>query len=217
VIKYLFIIPFLCTATLVRAQTDTVAAKINKIPHKHLDVLARFPQGDFKNYISANIQANHTFENSIYGQIILLMTVGADGIVSHVSVLKSLSPKIDPEVIRVINSSPKWQPAMVNGQKTSMDMVLNIDIAIQGYKKITGGKPVFHDISKPIYAAVKPAEGSAVIAKKPAPVTAKKVEPPIVKKPIPVIAKKLKPPVVKKPVPVIAKKVEPPVVKNQCR
>jgi len=212
-------------------QSDTVRSKISKIPYKHVDLLAKFPQGDFKTYISNNLKTNHTFENSIQGQIILLMTIGPDGGISQVTILKSLSPKIDPEVVKVINASPKWDPAVLNGQKVSMDMVLNIDLAITGTKKPTEPNKAMQaaiaNIPKPIYAAVKqpsvqkvtvlpPAyKAPAAAVKKPEPVIAKKATPPpVIKKPAPVVAKKAEPPVVKKAPPVVAKKIVPPVVKK---
>ncbi|WP_348051095.1 TonB family protein [Mucilaginibacter sp.] len=210
-------------------QSDTVTSKINKIPYKHVDVLARFPQGDFKTYISNNLKTNHTFENSIKGQIILLMSIGPDGDIVQVKILKSLSPKIDPEVVKVINASPKWESASLNGQKVSMDMVLNIDIAITGTKKAVEQTKVIKtavaNISKPIYAMAKPSvikpattpsvkKAPVVAVKKPEIPPVKKPLPPVRKKPAPIIAKKVIPPVVKKPAPVIVKKVEPPVIKK---
>lgn len=231
--KYLLILPFLCSTVLLRAQTDTVSNKISKIPYKHVDAIAKFPQGDFKTYITHSLQINHTVEYSIKGQIILLMGIDADGGVSHVSVLKSLSPQIDPEVVQVIKASPKWKPAMLNNQSISMDMVLNIDLAVNGINpppaKPKVVKPVIIPpvIAKAVTAPVKkplPVTAKAatpIVAKKPTPVVAKKVVPPVVKKPAPAVAKKVAPLVVKKPIPIVkkpepiaAKKVVPPVVKK---
>ena len=162
------------------------------------------------------------------------MGIGADGGVSHVSVLKSLSPQIDPEVVQVIKSSPKWKPAMLNNQSISMDMVLNIDLAVNGInpppakpkivKPVVITPPV---IAKAIALTVKktlPTAAKAptsILVKKPTPI-AKKIElpvvkksvPPIIKKPAPVITKKVEPPVVKKPAPVVIKKQEPIVAKK---
>ena len=53
--KYPLLLFLLCLSTVLKAQTDTVTAKINKIPVIHVDVLAKFPGGDFTKYIAANI------------------------------------------------------------------------------------------------------------------------------------------------------------------
>lgn len=234
----LLFLPIFYISAAFRAQTDTVAAKINKIPFKHVDALAKFTQGDFKTYISQNLQYNRRIENNIKGQIVLLVGIGADGNISHVSVLKSLSPVIDQEVVRVINSSPKWQPAVLNNQKVSMDMVFNIDIGINGSKpqpQIVAKTPVSTSVlttnkvvpvtpvkktalietenaalpvKKPNFAVIKPVD------KKVIPAVIKTVTPPAVKKPDPPIVKKVIPPIVKKAEPVMAKKVITPAVKK---
>lgn len=220
--KYLLLLPLLCITSVLKAQSDTVSQKISKIPYKHVDVIAKFPQGDFKNYITTNLQINHKVEYSFTGKIILLMGIGADGGIAHVDVLKSLSPQIDPEVVQVIRSSPKWQPARLNNQNISMDMVLDIDIAVKGANKpkakpVVAYKAIVAPVKTRSIVISKPA--APVLIKKPAVAAINKTAPPIVKKPLPVIAKKVlppaapkkgEPPVVKKPIPVIAKKVAPP-------
>jgi protein TonB len=234
--KYLLLLPLLYIPVILRAQTDTVTGKIDKIPYKHVDAVAKFPQGDFKNYISKSLQYNHKVENSIKGQVVLLVGIGTDGSISHVTVLKSLSPAIDPEVIKVINSSPKWKPAMLNGQKVSMDMVFNIDIGINGakapnavdreIKKMPVSKPpvtlakvephIVKSTISPIIKKTTPQiakKMSPPVVKKGVPPLAKKTTPPV-KKIIPVVAKKVISPIIKKPAPAIAKKVIPPVIKK---
>ncbi|RKR83605.1 TonB family protein [Mucilaginibacter gracilis] len=226
-IKYLLLLPLFCNTLLLQAQTDTVTSKINKIPHKRVDAIAKFLQGDFKNYITTKLQTNHTVAYSIKGQIILVMTINADGSVSHVSVLKSLSPQIDPEVVQVIKTSPKWQPATLNAQNVSMDMVLNIDLAVNGVTPATvKPKPVLvtnvnlPPINKPAPLTVKKATPPAIAKAKPplpqkAPLIAlKKPTVPPVKKPVPAPVKKVTTPVVKKATPPVVKKTEPPAAKK---
>ncbi len=236
--KYLLLLPLLCMQTVLKAQVDTVNEKINKIPFEHVDVLAKFPQGDFKQYISTSLQTNHKTENSIKGQIILLMVIGDDGKISQTTVLKSLSPQIDPEVVRVINNSPKWQPAKLNGKNVSMDMVLDIDIAINGTPKPVAKPkaPVATTIAPPALTAKtqaapqpqlipkitkvtlppfkKPASVAVAVIKKPEPVITKKVIPPASKKPEPPVVKKPEPVIARKVTPAPIKKPEPPVVKK---
>ena len=44
------------------------------------------------------------------GRVRLQFTVGADGIVSNVKVLRGVDPALDKEAVRVVSSSPKWTP-----------------------------------------------------------------------------------------------------------
>lgn len=49
-------------------------------------------------------------ENGIQGRVMLQFTVGADGQVSQVKVLRGVDPTLDKEAVRVVSSSPKWTP-----------------------------------------------------------------------------------------------------------
>ena len=49
-------------------------------------------------------------ENGIQGKVTLQFTVGTDGKVSGVKVLRGVDPSLDKEAVRVVSSSPKWTP-----------------------------------------------------------------------------------------------------------
>ena len=49
-------------------------------------------------------------ELGIQGRVTLQFTIGADGRVSAVNVLKGADPLLDEEAVRVVSSSPKWTP-----------------------------------------------------------------------------------------------------------
>ena len=49
-------------------------------------------------------------ENGIQGRVTLQFTVGTDGKVSGVKVLRGVDPSLDKEAGRVVSSSPKWTP-----------------------------------------------------------------------------------------------------------
>ena len=49
-------------------------------------------------------------ENGIQGRVTLQFTVGTDGKVSGVKVLRGVDPSLDKEAVRVVSSSPKWTP-----------------------------------------------------------------------------------------------------------
>lgn len=55
-------------------------------------------------------------ENGIEGKVVLSFTVNAKGIVKNVTVLKSASPLLDEEAVRVVSSSPKWTPGRIDGK-----------------------------------------------------------------------------------------------------
>ena len=49
-------------------------------------------------------------ENGLQGRVMLQFTVGNDGKVSNVKVLRGVDESLDKEAVRVVSSSPKWKP-----------------------------------------------------------------------------------------------------------
>lgn len=49
-------------------------------------------------------------ENGVQGRVTLEFTVGKDGKVSKVKVLRGVDPSLDQEAVRVVSMSPKWTP-----------------------------------------------------------------------------------------------------------
>lgn len=49
-------------------------------------------------------------ENGVQGRVMLSFKVNADGTVSNVKVLRGVDASLDKEAVRVVSSSPKWEP-----------------------------------------------------------------------------------------------------------
>ncbi len=49
-------------------------------------------------------------ENGVQGRVTLEFTVGKDGTVGKVRVLRGVDPSLDKEAVRVVSMSPKWTP-----------------------------------------------------------------------------------------------------------
>lgn len=58
-------------------------------------------------------------ENNIQGKVILSFTVNKLGKLEHIEVRQTVSPEIDAESVRVLNSSPEWTPGMEFGRKVN--------------------------------------------------------------------------------------------------
>ena len=50
------------------------------------------------------------------GRVVLQFTVGSDGQVSNVKVLRGVSEALDAEAVRVISNSPRWEPGKMDGK-----------------------------------------------------------------------------------------------------
>ena len=51
-------------------------------------------------------------ENGVQGRVTLQFTIETDGSVKNVKVLRGVDSSLDKEAVRVVSSSPKWQPGM---------------------------------------------------------------------------------------------------------
>ena len=65
----------------------------------------------FRAWINDNLKYPEVAtENGIQGRITMQFTVGTDGRVVNVKVLRGVDPALDKEAVRVIEASPKWTP-----------------------------------------------------------------------------------------------------------
>ena len=49
-------------------------------------------------------------ENGVQGRVVLEFTVLKDGSLGNVKVLRSVDPSLDKEALRVVSTSPRWEP-----------------------------------------------------------------------------------------------------------
>jgi len=83
--------------------------------------------GKFKNYVSENIRYPASgIEEKIRGTVRLKFTVGMDGQLSDIEILKSLGDDFDTEAIRLLNEGPAWEPAQENGIPVIRDVNIKI-------------------------------------------------------------------------------------------
>lgn len=59
-------------------------------------------------------------DNNIQGKVLVKFVVGRDGSVSRAEVVRGVDPALDREALRVVNSMPKWNPGMNNGQPANV-------------------------------------------------------------------------------------------------
>jgi len=84
------------------------------IPFALVEQKPLFQGGDanaFSKWVNQNLAyPDIAKENGIQGRVTLQFTVGTDGKVSGVKVLRGVDPSLDKEAVRVVSSSPKWTP-----------------------------------------------------------------------------------------------------------
>lgn len=91
---------------------------IDAIPYALVDQKPRFQGGNagtFSQWVNQHLRYPYdAHKNGIQGRVTLQFSVGTDGTVSEVKVLRGADPSLDKEAVRVVSSSPKWTPGKHN-------------------------------------------------------------------------------------------------------
>ncbi|MCQ2164320.1 MAG: energy transducer TonB [Bacteroidales bacterium] len=84
------------------------------IPFQLVEKKPTFQGGDantFSKWVNSKlVYPEIAKENGVQGRVTLQFTVNADGTVSNVKVLRGVDSSLDKEAVRVVSSSPKWEP-----------------------------------------------------------------------------------------------------------
>ena len=93
-------------------QEETVAEE--EIPFVLVEVKPTFQGGDanaFSRWVNQHLSyPDIAKDNGVQGRVLLQFTVGTDGSVSAVKVLRGIDSSLDQEAVRVVSASPKWTP-----------------------------------------------------------------------------------------------------------
>lgn len=84
------------------------------IPFALVEEKPKFQGGDantFSKWVNSKlVYPEIAKENGVQGRVTLQFTVGKDGKVSNVQVLRGVDPSLDKEAVRIVSSSPQWTP-----------------------------------------------------------------------------------------------------------
>jgi periplasmic protein TonB len=87
---------------------------------------------DFRAFVSSNMKyPDVAAENGIQGRVFVQFVVEADGRLSNVRVLRGVDPALDREAVRVIESSPKWNPGKQRGKPVRVSYTFPITFVLQ--------------------------------------------------------------------------------------
>lgn len=101
------------------AQTDVQPQEKN-LEYQEVEVKPTFQEGDanaFAVWVAQQIVYPESAKNSgASGRVVLQFTIAKDGSVTDINVLRGVHPDLDKEVVRVVSSSPKWNPGIHEGK-----------------------------------------------------------------------------------------------------
>lgn len=105
------------------AETPKVEAPKEDIEKKIFTFAEQQPT--FKGNVQAWLTSHLNYpasaaDNNIQGKVVVKFVVGRDGSVSRAEVVRGVDPALDREALRVVNSMPKWNPGMNNGQPANV-------------------------------------------------------------------------------------------------
>lgn len=149
--KQHLICALLLLATVMNAQTKPAidllkdSALIKAIDNKKQvyeapEQMPEFPggHGELMKFISKNLKYPPTaMENNEQGLVVLKFVVGKEGEISDIEVVRSVSPALNAEAVRVIKMLPKWIPGVQDGKKVSVFYTLPINFKLQDSQPVS--------------------------------------------------------------------------------
>ena len=100
-----------------------------------VEVMPQFPGGAtaLMQYLSQNIRyPKEAMESETQGRVIVTFVVCKDGSICDAKVVKSVSPALDAEGLRVISSMPNWTPGTQSGKAVNVKYTVPISFRLDG-------------------------------------------------------------------------------------
>ena len=95
--------------------------------------MPEFPGGmaELMKFLQQNIKyPEQARKDSIQGRVIVQFTIKKTGEVSNTTVIRSVSPELDAEAIRVVNAMPLWTPGEQKGEPVNVKFTLPIQFRL---------------------------------------------------------------------------------------
>lgn len=109
-----------------REMNEQVFTVVEKMPS--------FPGGDAEllKYIATNIKyPKESQDNGEQGRVICSFIVGRDGSVNNPEMLRGVTPLLNEEAVRVINTMPRWNPGMQRGKAVAVKYTVPITFRLK--------------------------------------------------------------------------------------
>ena len=108
-------------------EDDEPFIKVEKMPS--------FQGGDlnkFRNWVQERVRYPQIAqENGVSGKVVLSFVVEKDGTLTNIEVLQSPDRSLADEAVRVLKTSPKWEPGQQRNQPVRVKYTLPVDFRIQ--------------------------------------------------------------------------------------
>ena len=126
-----------------KASTPVVAkpdSKVSKKSEKKQTVAAcekmpQFPGGDvaLMNYVRDNLKyPEEAMKAGVQGRVVVRFVVKANGSVASPEIIRSVSPDLDTEALRIVGEMPRWTPGSVDGKPVDVQFALPVTFRLKG-------------------------------------------------------------------------------------
>ncbi len=104
-------------------------------PFIKVETMPSFQGGDlnkFRNWVQERVRYPQIAqENGVSGKVVLSFVVEKDGTLTNIEVLQSPDRSLADEAVRVLKTSPKWEPGQQRNQPVRVKYTLPVDFRIQ--------------------------------------------------------------------------------------
>jgi TonB family protein len=119
----------------ISCSIDSISPKAKSgIFCEYPEVCPEFPGGTNKmiNYLRSQIRyTDEMRDKCVQGRVIVQFVVEADGLITHVKVMRGIEPTYDKEALRVVKSMPKWKPGTMYGKKVRFKYTVPVVFGMQ--------------------------------------------------------------------------------------
>ena len=117
-----------------QSKTDAATAQTSKPrPFDVVEQMPEYPGGvsALFEFLSKNVKYPAAAEKAgTQGRVIVTFVVEQDGSIGEPTVIRSVSPELDAEAVRVINAMPNWKPGTQNGKAVRVKYTVPINFAL---------------------------------------------------------------------------------------
>lgn len=98
-----------------------------------VDTLPGFPGGESERLNFINTTRRYPaedYQRGVQGRVVCSFVVNVDGSISDASVIRSVSPTLDAEALRIINAMPRWISGVKDGENVPVYQVMSINFRL---------------------------------------------------------------------------------------
>jgi len=89
------------------------------------------PSVEFNRYILSKLNYPEVaVQNGIDGKVLVKFVVNSKGELERAEIFRGVHPDLDNEALRVIQSSPLWEPGIQNGKRVSVTFIFPISFVL---------------------------------------------------------------------------------------